>query len=224
VIRNFSDDGRRFFGAYGPPFVEQLSYVVQALAADPASRQAVMTLWRPQPRHTKDTPCTVALQWVLRRSAAYPEVDGVGPVDTPLRLHCVATMRSSDAWTGWPYDVHTFSVLSAVIALELKLYATSLAKNSLTTGETERAAQLAAVELGDLYLTAGSQHLYVADREPAERSLAAGAPDGGTAYAPLDLAQFPDPEALVDHLWRLARGEVSVPGRTWLTELVARRT
>jgi len=101
-IKEFSDDGIRFFGAYGPRIVDQLSYVVDTLVKDPDSRQAVMTIWRPNPRITKDVPCTVSVQWVIREG----------------KLHCLDKMRSSDAWLGWPYDVFNFSMLSAMIAVE----------------------------------------------------------------------------------------------------------
>lgn len=56
-ISRFSDDGVRFFGAYGPKVVDQLSYVVDCLVRDEASRQAVMTIWRERPGSTKDVPC-----------------------------------------------------------------------------------------------------------------------------------------------------------------------
>lgn len=55
-------------------------------------------------------------------------------------------MRSSDAWLGWVYDVHNFSCISAFIALHLK-----------------------GVELGALFLTAGSQHLYEGNTEAAKK-------------------------------------------------------
>jgi thymidylate synthase len=56
-LANFSDDGRRFFGAYGPPFIEQLGHVLRTLLLDRDSRQAMITLWRPSPRPTLDPPC-----------------------------------------------------------------------------------------------------------------------------------------------------------------------
>lgn len=98
-IADYSDDGLTFFGAYGPRIEEQLDYVVRKLIADPSSRQAGLTTWRPNPPVTKDVPCTVALFFSIR--------DGW--------LHCHAFMRSSDAWLGVPYDVFNFSMLTYLI-------------------------------------------------------------------------------------------------------------
>ena len=129
-IAEFSDDGVRFFGAYGPRIVEQLPYVINKLDEDPHTRQAVLTTWRQNPPTTKDVPCTVALAFSLRHE----------------KLNCHTFMRSSDLWLGWPYDVFTFSMVSAVVALRLNLL--------------RRYRQLQPVGIGHLYLTAASSHLY----------------------------------------------------------------
>lgn len=125
-IAQFSDDGVRFFGAYGPKVSQQLDYVVNSLVKDPNSRQAVLNIWRENPQPTKDYPCTTNVQWLLREG----------------ELHCIDTMRSSDLWLGWPYDVFNFTVLSAIIALQL------------------RAKGVEVNRLGTLRLNAGSQHIY----------------------------------------------------------------
>lgn len=104
AIRQFSDDGKTFFGAYGPKIAKQLEYVVNALIADPDTRQAVLTIWRESPPKTKDVPCTVSVQWFVR--------DGL--------LHCIDNMRSSDVWLGFPYDVFNFTMLSWHILEELR--------------------------------------------------------------------------------------------------------
>lgn len=103
MIENFSDDGVTFFGAYGPKFVDQSSYVVNTLREDPDSRQAVINIWREKPGKTKDVPCTLNLQWTIRNN----------------RLDCHANMRSSDLWLGWPYDTFNFSMLSRYILHQL---------------------------------------------------------------------------------------------------------
>ena len=121
----FSDDGITLNGAYGPMFVEQYRYVVDKLKQDRDSRQAVMTLWRPMPRDSKDIPCTVALQFLIRDS----------------QLHLNVFMRSSDCWLGWPYDVFTFTMMANYVGLCLKTAYPDLI-------------------IGNLRLTAGSQHLY----------------------------------------------------------------
>lgn len=102
-IAQFSDDGVTFFGAYGPPIEEQMDYVVGKLIQDPDTRQAVMTIWRPNPPMTKDVPCTVAMAFNIRRG----------------RLNLHVFMRSSDAWLGVPYDVFDFSMVASQVLWEL---------------------------------------------------------------------------------------------------------
>ena len=104
VISRFSDDGILFFGAYGPPVRDQLGHVVKSLCDDIDSRQAVISIWRPNPRESKDIPCTISCQFIVR--------DGM--------LDCFMNMRSSDAWLGVPYDWFNFSMLSAGVALLLR--------------------------------------------------------------------------------------------------------
>lgn len=104
AINTFSNDGIHFDGAYGPRVVDQIRYIVDTLEKDPDSRQAVMTIWRPNPRESKDIPCTVAVQWFIRNGT----------------IHCVDTMRSSDIWLGLPYDIFNFTMLTGYIMLCLK--------------------------------------------------------------------------------------------------------
>ncbi len=103
-ITQFSDDGAKFAGAYGPRVALQLPYLMEQLRK-PYSRQAVVTIWTPSPAPSKDIPCTISWQLFVR--------DG--------RLHGIVTMRSSDAWLGLPYDFHNFSQLTSGIAGELGL-------------------------------------------------------------------------------------------------------
>ena len=106
-VKRFSDDGETFFGAYGPKIITQWSYVVDTILKDNDSRQAVISIWRENPRSSKDIPCTLSLQFFLREAS------------DELWLHTVATMRSNDAWLGTPYDTFNFSAISFWIALHL---------------------------------------------------------------------------------------------------------
>lgn len=126
AIKTFSNDGFNFDGAYGPRVVDQLRYIVDMLEKDRDTRQAVLTIWRPNPRDSKDIPCTVAIQWLIREN----------------RIYCIDTMRSSDIWLGWPYDIFNFTMLTGYIMLLLR----------------ERGIDN--LILGDICLNAGSQHLY----------------------------------------------------------------
>lgn len=89
-----------FDGAYGPHVVMQLPYVLQKLQEDPDTRQAIISLWQPRPRASKDIPCTISLQFILRND----------------QLHMVATMRSNDAWLGMPYDIFNFTQIQNYVA------------------------------------------------------------------------------------------------------------
>lgn len=102
-IVQFSDDGESFSGAYGPRVKGQWPLVVQKLKQDQSSRQAVITIFSQPTGKTKDVPCTISLQFLLRRD----------------RLHTIATMRSSDVWLGLPYDIFNFTMLANILAAQL---------------------------------------------------------------------------------------------------------
>lgn len=169
-IARFSDNGITFRGAYGPKVVEQLDYVTESLIVDKDSRQALMTIWRESPRPSKDIPCTVALQFIIR--------DG--------KLNCMATMRSSDAWLGWTYDTFNFSAISAWIAIALR-------------------KKYPFLTLGDLYLTAGSQHLYDRNVEEAMEILKSNS--GHISTRPIDLNRYQSPDKLLEDIQRGANGQ-----------------
>ena len=95
----YSDNNVVMSGAYGPAYHRQKQYVLDTLNEDPFSRQAVFTIWNERPAASKDIPCTVSLQFLIRGG----------------HLHCVANMRSSDVFLGLPYDIFTFSMIAADI-------------------------------------------------------------------------------------------------------------
>lgn len=105
-IVKFSDDGARLDGAYGPRVSDQLSYVIDTLGKDPSSRQAVINIWRERPRASRDVPCTLSLQFLLRDK----------------RLTLVTTMRSNDVYLGLPYDLFTFTQLQMYVAACLDVH------------------------------------------------------------------------------------------------------
>jgi thymidylate synthase len=104
-LKQFSDDGKTLSGAYGIPFSGQINWVVDILTADPDSRQAVIAIWKPKPFPSKDIPCTIGMQFLIRK-------------DT---LHTNVFMRSSDVWLGLPYDLFSFSVMSMAVGLLLQI-------------------------------------------------------------------------------------------------------
>ena len=102
-IAKYSDDGYIFNGAYGPAFLSQINFIVETLLKDPNSRQAVMTIWHPNPIETKDHKCTIALAFCIR--------------DT--QMHTTVFMRSNDLWLGRPYDMFNFTLMTLKILTAL---------------------------------------------------------------------------------------------------------
>jgi thymidylate synthase len=103
-IAQFSDDGIKFAGAYGPQMLRQIPWAMKQLEK-PGCRQAVIQIWHPTPAPSKDIPCTLSWQLLAR--------DG--------RLNTIITMRSSDVWLGLVYDFFNLSQLVSGIAGELGL-------------------------------------------------------------------------------------------------------
>lgn len=89
----YSDDGESLWGAYGPRLKVNIPYVISKLQEDRRTRQAVALIWETPWKPTKDVPCTLTLQFILRQD----------------RLNLIVTMRSSDIWFGLPYDFYVFS-------------------------------------------------------------------------------------------------------------------
>jgi len=174
-IWEFSDDGFFYSGAYGPKIVDQLTYVCDVLADDMFTRQAVIDVWRPNPRAGRDLPCTLSFQFLMRND----------------RLHVVQSMRSSDAWLGYPYDAFNASMLAGYVMLLLR---------------DRKVKNLRISELGSHTMVIGSSHLYRKDHESATVLLAAGSDSLFDAPA-FDPLEFASPQALVDHLWDLAAGK-----------------
>lgn len=103
---NYSDDGHRLYGAYGPRAYSTLARAVRKLAEDPDTRQAVAVLWSGQEADTtKDLPCT--LSWGFRIRGG--------------ELHMTTSMRSSDIWRGITYDVTCMTRIGSLVAWSLGL-------------------------------------------------------------------------------------------------------
>ncbi len=161
-IAEFSDDGTKFEGAYGPRIKDQLSWVISKLVADESTRQAGIIIWRDKPAPSKDIPCTVAIWFTVR--------------DHRLNVHVF--MRSSDVWLGLPYDTFSFSMLGWLVAGRLN-------------AERARINQLPVLP-GSLYLTAASSHLYARDYEKAGEIVHAIDPLLPQSRVPMTLATNPD--------------------------------
>lgn len=178
-ISKFSDDGEHFFGAYGPKFKDQVDYVIATLLNDINSRQAVINIWRENPGPTKDVPCTLSLQFLVRHNV----------------LHCVASMRSSDLWLGHPYDIVNFSAISFTILLQLK----ALFKDGVDL----------VLELGNLFLTAGSKHIYERNADAVSAIIedfeyVGVLPVIDYSTYPFVESRYDDANEFVQHLWDCA--------------------
>ena len=101
-----------FDGIYGRRLAVGLPEVYDALNEDPDTRQAVASIWAPdtlrwmREHKSKDTPCTLGLQFFT-----VSDHDGRSQ---GLDLH--VTMRSNDLHWGWPYDVAAFCSLQLAMA------------------------------------------------------------------------------------------------------------
>lgn len=109
---NISDNGSTNNSAYGFLMMsafgfDQIKLVIDMLKKDPNSRRAVINLNTPNPNAitTKDEPCTIALQFIVR--------DG--------KVHATGMMRSNDIWFGFPYDIVFFTDFQKYIANRLGL-------------------------------------------------------------------------------------------------------
>lgn len=134
----FADDGV-LRGAYGPRVRHQLPEAVSRLAADPDSRQAVVSVWdhdtvRMGGGASRDVPCTMSMQFRIRRG----------------ELEMTVLMRSSDAWLGIPYDWWQFSRLQMTVAWALRVPAGSFTffANSLHLYEGDIGSARALVRYG----------------------------------------------------------------------------
>lgn len=115
----FSDNKKTLYGAYGPRLIESyenscslhhtessIRSIIRKLRIDPDSRQAISLIWREPDMHvwnTKDLPCTVALQFFIRKNM----------------LCMITTMRSNDIWLGVTNDIFCFTMIQELIASEL---------------------------------------------------------------------------------------------------------
>jgi thymidylate synthase len=111
VWAQFSEDGERISSScygkriFGGAVPSQWDRARDALANDPASRRAVLTLvdTETDPTAAKDVSCITSIQFLLRGG----------------RLHCITSMRSCDAIWGLCYDVYLCTMLQELMAAQL---------------------------------------------------------------------------------------------------------
>ena len=149
IMRQFSDDGQILSGAYGPRLLHQWAYIGDTLQKKD-SRQAVATIWTPNPKSSKDIPCTISLQWLIRDD----------------HLHCTANMRSSDIWLGLPYDFFTFSQLTNCLSGFLGLPVGTVTMNLASSHLYSRDYDIAIVALNGHWGTLNSPQIRDSIHQP----------------------------------------------------------
>jgi thymidylate synthase len=189
AISKFSDNGATFFGAYGPKIQLQVQGVIEKLAKDHYTRQAVINIWRENPPITRDTPCTLSVQFLAR----------IG-TDGKWYLHCIDNMRSSDVWLGWPYDVFNFSMLTSYVILELrKQYGIEF-------------------NLGNIHMNLGSLHIYDINVEQGKKCIAPPYNAERKFRYPIlnPLEEWVDGEDLIAHLYAVSHKRPDLLKSEWV--------
>jgi len=116
VWKNLADDNGNIASNYGyyifhqqlPHFEDKTQYdwIIFCFLSNPDSRKALINI--NQPCHKingiKDYPCTVALQFFIRKN----------------KFCCNVMSRSTDIFTGLPYDMGFFSFLTELLYKDLK--------------------------------------------------------------------------------------------------------
>lgn len=209
----WSDDGETLAGAYGPRVFDQegvetvapewlakrpgsllfsaWDLMLNELARDNSSRRAVVSILAPLDAHaaasgTKDVPCTVALQFFLRRYKGGSHGGTFGA----LQLHAVATMRSCDVIWGLAYDVFSFTFFQELAVLGLR-------------------ARGVACELGSYVHQAASLHVYERHWETA---IAIARETGSPPALMPALDSLGDVRALLSDEAELRAGRAARPG------------
>ena len=107
-----SDDGITSNSSYGYILTEkhgfnQIEEIIKMLENNQLERRAVLNINIPNPSviSTKDEPCTIALQILIRDN----------------KVNMTGMMRSNDIWFGTPYDIIYFTSIQKYIAHRLGL-------------------------------------------------------------------------------------------------------
>ena len=107
ITKNFEQfvEYDRMYGAYGPRVYAQFPSVVALFNRDPDTRQAGVTVTRPDDImiSTRDVPCTLDVRFALNNG----------------RLDCGVIMRSNDVIWGLTYDAWVFTAAQHALAYAL---------------------------------------------------------------------------------------------------------
>lgn len=98
-IKNEDGSVNSNYGVYVFDYTYGIPNIVKTLIIDPLSRKAFINIGHPATINTKDTTCTLSLQFLLRNQ----------------RLDLIVTSRSVDISTGYPYDLAYFSIVQQIV-------------------------------------------------------------------------------------------------------------
>jgi hypothetical protein len=106
-MRNFSDNGATFYGAYGARIAPNIRDIIASLKADPDTRRAYLPIWvagsDAASRETKDLPCNTGVSFRVRENWS--------------RLDATVFCRSNDViWGAYGANVVQFSFLLQYVA------------------------------------------------------------------------------------------------------------
>ncbi|MBV5296648.1 MAG: hypothetical protein JZU64_00585 [Rhodoferax sp.] len=114
-LADYSDDGKRFHGAYGQRMrsaygFDQLEQAVGLLRKDPDSRQVIVSIWHPERDlghvATKDTPCNDMIAFKIREG----------------KLNMTVFNRSNDViWGAYGANAVQFSVIQEYVAARVEV-------------------------------------------------------------------------------------------------------
>jgi hypothetical protein len=169
--------------AYGPRINEQMQGVLDTLNADPASREAFVTVGRPlEAGKFGAIPCMESVQFLIRDEF----------------LITVVTHRSWDACTGLPYNVVIDGLLAQVVANLLGVYPGTVVVNAASLHVYETQIEAGRLEGARDYGRFEIEELWTRSWQGA-RSWAVDQlySDWGGEIAPrgIHVEKFPKPEA-----------------------------
>jgi len=198
----FSPDGTRLPGSFGwrlrgSDRTDQLRDIVARLTVDPQSRRAVAVIAEPKDAHeaTRDHPCGVALQYLLR--------DG--------RLDAITYMRSQSAAMVLPYDGFLFMALqcwlAACLDAEPGIYrhfsgSFHIYEDELEVAETLAEAEPLSVRIGPMPNPESELADLIKWEQKLRRAVAAGEAQALEHLVPTDLRP--------DTFWDQARAVLSI--------------
>lgn len=167
----------------------QYEWVIQNLLKNWDSRKALININQPEHKdmQTKDFPCTISMQFFIRQN----------------QLCNVVSSRSTDIFTGLPYDIGFFSVLTELVYKDLKERLPLAMAQKLQLGYT-----VMKTNFTQIYDQTKKQAQDLIDGVPSEVALA--------EYASSRTEQMPEIESAEKLLEDIQNKTVKTPFMRWI--------